>query len=286
MLACILVALPAHADKKRGSPAQRLLTRAEQEFDDQRYEESIQTLSAALVRPQSTREERISILRLLALNYITLGQNDEAESAIRGLLVLQPDYELPESESPRFRDVFVATKKKWDREGRPGLVVRKQRRQDRPVRMSHASPSQLDPGEPVTLKSIIDDPDGRISEVRLYYRTGSQGKFKTRPTKRTGKTALASIPPGAVKPPLVEYYFQAVDERGLPVIGRGDADAPLRIAVRDSSGGWVVPVAIGGGVLGAGAIVGGLALAGVFSSDGGDNTGPGRPATVTVTVRE
>ena len=65
------------------------------QFDDQQYEESIQTLSAALLRPNNTKQQRVDIYRLLALNYITLNRKDEAESAVRGLLALQPDYTLP-----------------------------------------------------------------------------------------------------------------------------------------------------------------------------------------------
>ena len=64
---------------------QDLITRGKNLFDDQQYEESIQTLSAALLRPNNTKEQRIEIYRLLAYNYITLNRKEEAESAARGL---------------------------------------------------------------------------------------------------------------------------------------------------------------------------------------------------------
>ena len=59
------------------------------------------------------------------------------------------------------------------------------------------------------------------------------------------------------------------------MLSRGDAAAPLRVAVPDDAKGWILPVAIGGGVLGAAAIVGGLALAGVFKSSS-KAPGPGQ----------
>ncbi|HWL85125.1 MAG TPA: hypothetical protein VNO21_04950, partial [Polyangiaceae bacterium] len=104
------------------SPQQMLIVRGRQLFEDQEYEESIQALSAALLHPSDTVNEVIEIHRLLALDYITLGKKEEAASAVRGLLALRPDYALPSSESPRFRDFFATTREMWLAEGRPGLV--------------------------------------------------------------------------------------------------------------------------------------------------------------------
>src|SRR5690606_32864013 len=122
----------------------------------------------------------------------------------------------------------------------------------------------------------LQDPGGRVADVRLYYRTGTRGEFlSTDTTTHHGSThpspaqIHASIPASAVAPPLVEYYLVAVDAQGSAIAFRGDASSPLRLAVKEPSKGWVLPVAIGGGVLGAAAIVGGLALAGVFSSGSG-----------------
>jgi len=100
------LACPSSAWAQR-SP-QDLVQRGKALFDDQQYEESIQTLSAALLRPNNTKTQRLDVYRLLALNYITLNRKDEAESAVRGLLALEPTYTLPASESPRFRDFFGA----------------------------------------------------------------------------------------------------------------------------------------------------------------------------------
>src|SRR6185503_19592424 len=115
-----LFAAPAFAQQHR--TAQDLVARGRSLFDDQQYEESIQTLSAALLRPSNTLAQKVEIYRLLALNYITLGRKDEAENAVRGLLVQQPDYEIPAKESPRFRDFFAHSRAKWEAEGRPGLA--------------------------------------------------------------------------------------------------------------------------------------------------------------------
>jgi hypothetical protein len=267
---------------------QDLVARGQQLFEDQQYEESIQTLSGALLRPSNTKAQKVEIYRLLMLNYITLNRKDEAESAVRGLLAIEPEYSLPSSESPRFRDFFAAVKEKWEQEGRPGLV-----KETEPpplaVTMKHASPSQVAPGTAIDLSATLEDPGKRVTAVKMFYRTGSKGKFSEVTASLDGAGVHATVPGSAVQPPLVEYYLQGFDKGGLPVVSRGDAGAPLRVAVPEPSKGWVLPVAIGGGVLGAAAIVGGLALAGVFKgkSSGGGPTGPGgNAATVTVTVGE
>ena len=168
-------------------------------FDDQQYEESIQTLSAALVRPNNTKGQKLDIYRLLALNYITLNRKDEAESAVRGLLALQPEYMLPSGESPRFRDFFAAAKQRWEAEGRPGLV-REASSLPAAVTMTHNSPAQAEKRKQLDLTAILSDPDHRVVTVKLFYRHGSKAKFDDTSADLDGEHVRASIPPEAVLP--------------------------------------------------------------------------------------
>jgi tetratricopeptide (TPR) repeat protein len=276
------------AAKPAAGQPQDLVQKGQAQFDEQQYEESIQTLSAALLRPSNTPAQKVEVYRLLALNYITLGRKDEAENAVRGLLVQQPDYEIPAKESPRFRDFFAQARAKWEAEGRPGIV--KEEPTQKPVVLKHGSPTQVDPGTNVELRARLDDPEGRTGSVKLFYRSGGKGDFTEARADVDGASVRASIPAAAIKPPVVDYYFEVLDGGGAVIASRGDASSPLRIAVPESSGkGWVLPVAIGGSVLGAAAIVGVLALAGVFKSSpsggGGGPTGRGT-STVTISVGE
>ncbi len=292
---CIL--LPAAAVRAQTQPPSAsgaaeaaLVARGRQLFDDQRYEESIQSLSAALMHPSSTPDEKVEIYRLLALDFITLGKKDEAGSAVRGLLALRPDYELPASESPRFRNFFAAVRDAWTAEGRPG-ATRAAAPSLAPVAMLHESPALMEPNQALALVVHLVDEDHRVAAVRLVYRTGTGGTFTTakasldrgQPGQLGSRdVAQATIPAYAVKPPLVEYYLEALDADGMVVASRGDAAAPLRVAVPDDKRAtWVLPVAVGGAILGAATIIGGLALTGVFSSGGGS----ARTATVSVNVR-
>ena len=300
LLAClhaILLSTPAFAQPKpAGPPAaakpgaakpQDLIQKGQAQFDEQQYEESIQTLSAALLRPSNTLAQKVEIYRLLALNYITLNRKDEAENAVRGLLVQQPDYQIPATESPRFRDFFSSARTKWEAEGRPGLA--KDEPTQKPVILKHGSPTQVDPGSNLELHARLDDADGRTGSVKLFYRSGSKGDFTEGLAQVDGASVKAEIPGAAIKPPVVDYYFEVLDGAGNVIASRGDASSPLRIAVSEGgSKGWVLPVAIGGSVLGAAAVVGILALAGVFkgsSSGGGGTTGKGM-STVSISIGE
>ncbi|WP_394846643.1 hypothetical protein LZC95_04150 [Pendulispora brunnea] len=279
-LAVLAVALVAGGAAAQPAAQRDLLGRGRQLFEDQRYEESIQTLSAALLRPNNPDADKIEIYRVLALDFITLNKKEEAESALRGLLALRPDYEFPSSESPRFRDFFTAIRDRWVAEGRPGLV--KTSMPQAQVLMAHISPAEWPPDRKVTLSVRLSDPQHRVTGVQLLYRTGSRGPFNTVEATMENDLARATIPATAMRPPLVEYYIEGLDSGGLPIVSRGDASAPLRMAVPEPRArhDWVLPAAIGGAVLGAAVIVGGLALTGVFS--GGNDA---RTSTVSVTVR-
>jgi hypothetical protein len=245
---------------------QDLVTRGKQLFDDQQYEESIQTLSAALLRPNNTKAQRLDVYRLLALNYITLNRKDEAESAVRGLLALDPSYTLPASESPRFRDFFSAAQKRWEDEGRPGLV-RESEPPPVPPTMQHVSPSQVAPGTTIPLSVTLEDPQGRVYDVKLFFRPGSVGKFTEQETQLGNSIAKAVIPGRIVQPPLVEYFFEGFDKGGLPVVARGDVAAPLRVAVPAPSKGWIIGLGVGIGVaVVAGVVIGVLAAVGAFGA--------------------
>ena len=273
------------AARPAGKPAAPvdLVQKGQAQFEEQQYEESIQTLSAALLRPNNTQAQKVEIYRLLALDYITLGRKDEAENAVRGLLVQQPDYEIPVKESPRFRDFFAQARAKWEAEGRPGIAKEEQKQ----VVLKHGSPAQVEAGTSIELRARLDDPEERTGSVKLYYRSGTKGDFTSALAQLDGATVRATIPGAAIKPPVVDYYFEVLDGAGAVMANRGDASSPLRIAVPEgSSKGWVLPVAIGGSVIGAAAIVGVLALAGVFKSSSGGAGATRGMSTVSVSVGE
>ncbi|RLB64792.1 MAG: hypothetical protein DRI90_03715 [Deltaproteobacteria bacterium] len=234
---CLGIALPgvSHAQSKKKQSVASLIKKGQKHFDEQKYEESIQTLSAALMRPGIAGEEKIKVFQLLAYNYIVLQRTEEADGAVRGLLVIDEEYQLPETESPRFRDFFDKVRKDWEDDGKPGLKEETGLAVSK-VKIHHQSPAEADPGATISLEGEIDDPDIEVSTVSVSYRAGTKGKFKATKAKYAMRKFTVDIPGDVVEPPLVEYYIEARSKAGLPIAIRGDAENPLRIAVSDSGG--------------------------------------------------
>ncbi|MCZ7682713.1 MAG: hypothetical protein M5U28_29525 [Sandaracinaceae bacterium] len=87
VLACACV-LALAASSASPALAQRnpLIARGQQEYDELRFEEALQTLSAALVRSGNSRQQQALVYRLLAFTYLALGREEEASGAYRSML--------------------------------------------------------------------------------------------------------------------------------------------------------------------------------------------------------
>jgi hypothetical protein len=246
--------------------AQRnLVDVGQRQFDELHYEEAVQTLSAAVIRSGNTPQIEARIYELLAMAYQALGRTDEAEGAWRLMLIRAPDRQASQDLSPRTQAFFNGVRQRWESEGRPGITVASTNNgtavtatpgtPPAEVRIEHRSPPQQQRGRPVPLSASLVDPGNRVARLVLAFRHNNVGIFQRVDATRdeTGTYAI-TLPGSIVRPPLVEYYFEAVDGNGLPVQQRGDALAPLRVAVPEPGGvpwwAWV-----GGGVLVAGAAV-------------------------------
>lgn len=233
-----------------------LVSRGQTLYDELRYEEALQTLSAAHIRSGNSREERATIYALLAFTYLALQREEEAEGAYRGLLAVDPEFAPDSAISPRMREFFSGVRERWEADGRPGLPA------PAPVTIRHRSPPQADAGESIELLATVEDPSGQLEQVVLAFRRGSEDVFQRLNANRAGDRFAATIPGDAVAPPLVEYYFEGLDGSGLPVAARGDVAAPLRVAVPEESSSvftqwwfWVGAVVLVGGAVTAAVLI-------------------------------
>lgn len=259
-LAAVMVALTVPALASAQGASRNLVALGRQQYEDLRYDEAIQTLSAAIIRRGNTPAQELEAYELLGLSYLALNRNDEAEGAFRRVLVLDPSHQLSNDLAPRILEFYAGVRERWEAEGRPGIQQQPSSGQSvpqpqQPVTIEHRSPPQQQRNRPVTLHATLNDPDNRVARLVLAYRTGSRGVFRRIDARQVANGRYeATIPGESVRPPLVEYYFEAVDGSGIPVQARGDALAPLRVAVPEPGG---VPwwVFAGGGVLVAAAVV-------------------------------
>jgi len=247
-----------------------LIHQGQEQYDDLRFEEALQTLSAALVRTGNSRAQYATIYRLLAFTYLALGRQEEASGAYRSMLPLAPDYVPDESSAPRTREFFANVRQQWEDAGRPGMESAAV--DTTPIEIGHRSPPEAERETAVPLTAHIEDPHGRVAQLVLAYRQGTSAVFTRLDTRLEDDGEYhATIPADDVAPPLVEYYFEALDAQGLPVAARGDVAAPLRIAVPEPGNvltAWWFWTIIG--VVAAGAVVGGIVIADQLS---GPSTG-------------
>jgi hypothetical protein len=267
-LLAAMAATDAQAQTGEARDTNPLIERGASEYEELHFEEALQTLSAALVRSGNTPQQRGRIYRYLALTYLALDREEEAAGAWRSMLAIEPDHEVDSSLSPRFRDFFGNVRREWEAEGRPGLLP------PAPVTIEHRSPPEADHDQSITLSARMNDPGGRTAHLVLAYRPGTSAVFTRIETRAEGEDFVATIPGAEVRPPLVEYYFEAVDANGLPIASRGDVAAPLRIAVPSpqadvTSEGWFW-AAIGGG---AAVVAGAIILGVVLGTQGGTGQG-------------
>ncbi|HJK96286.1 MAG TPA: tetratricopeptide repeat protein, partial [Polyangiaceae bacterium LLY-WYZ-14_1] len=229
----------------RASGGNPLVRQGVQEVDELRYEQAVQTLSAALIRAGNTEAEERAIYRSLAYAYFALGRLEEAEGAFRRLLAVAPDAQrLDPALSPRVRAFFTGVASRWVGDGRPGSPP------PAPVRIVHRSPPRSERDADLDLTAVLEDPQGRVSRLALAYREGTREVFRRldmRPREEGG--FVATVPGDDVRPPFVEYYVEALDDSGLPVAATGDVAAPLRVTVPEPEPGlaqqWWFWVAVG-----------------------------------------
>jgi hypothetical protein len=251
----------------------------------------VQLLGAALLKLDITDDQRVDVYRWLAYNYIVLKKEEAAKSATYKLYAVDEGFELPSTESPRFREPFAKWKTQWIEDGKPGQP-KPAEKPPATVTIKHLPSGDVGVGMSISVSGTIDDPDKRVARVVVAYRTGSKGKFVELPATLGLGDFRATIPSTAAKPPIVEYYVTALDKGGIPIATRGDADVPLRVVVEAEKEGSIL------GTwwfwTGTTAVVAGAVL-GVFfltrkSDDSGPGPvvppGPGSPSTVTITIGE
>ena len=279
---------PAHAQE-----ANPLIQQGISQYNELEYETSVNTLSAALIRPGNSNENKITIYHYLGLNYLILGREAEADGAFRSLLAIDENWTLDQvSTSPKVLEFFDATKQQWIADGKPGM---EQAIKVSTVKIVHKLPDKGVKDEDNYLKIELENPEKIPVKVAVFYRKSSDEKFNQTFANISGYSKdmqrvvyMVTIPGADVQPPSVEYFIEARSTKGEVLNSKGEESAPMRIPVPEEGKKkktlmWGL---IGG--LGAAVIVGlvvGLAV-GLTRDDGGPSNGTPEPAAVTIVICE
>lgn len=168
----VLAASP-HLDKCRS---------LEGEFD---YKGMVAECALVAGDSDATPEDRVEAHRLLGFAHTALGHDNAAREWFVRLLVLDPDHELPNEVSPRFREVFSRAAKHIEEHGR--------------VTVSHQPPTAEASllGTPLRLSFEVSDALERVASAHLIVDAiidGAAGEAVTAPL-----TKMPSEREGAVR---------------------------------------------------------------------------------------
>ncbi len=278
---------PALASAQQAIPEtdNELLRQGLQLYEEMEYERSVETLSAALIRPGNSVGDQLLIFQTLGTLYVFLNRQQEAEVALERLLCIDGAFDFGEYASPRITQVFDRVRQQWQESGSPCPdQVGSGQPEAAPVTMDHESPDTANPGETLELQVSIEDPDLRVNSVILFYRVqGEEGFDQTPATMVSAGVFEAAIPGDAVGAPAAVYYIQAVSDGGDPLAALGTPRAPLRVPVssgerRSIARTWWFWTIVGVVVVGAGLGIGlGLGLQ-------DDPPQPPGEATLTISV--
>jgi hypothetical protein len=244
-----------------------LIEQGLKQYNDLEYETSINSLSAALVMPGSSDEQKILIYQYLGLNYLVLGREAEAAGAFRGLLVIDENWSFdPVTTSPKVVEFFTKVKQKWIADGKPG---REKLVQKKVVNIIHKIPGEGSPGQDLNLKIEIENPQKIPLKIIVAYKSAADEKFsETMATmkgysdeEKTRVLYMVTIPGESVKDISVDYYINVEDTQGNLLGSKGDENVPLRIPVASEDKKKRKKRALLGGLLGG---LGGAAVIGII----------------------
>jgi hypothetical protein len=198
-------------------------------YDALEYEKAVTLLDAVLGTAHAeslTRQEKIVVLRTLALAHFALGHEAETRAAFERLLRVDPALQLDRRLAPRLRVLLEETRAKvatqavapLPPEGLQAVAVTTQ-------------PVVPRDGEPLTLR--VPDPSREAPMLTVYHRSGNVRAFSRVEAHRLNQGGYAVTVAGPlVRAPSFEFYLVLLDRAGAPVAGAGSLGDPVRLLVQ------------------------------------------------------
>jgi hypothetical protein len=218
-----------------GPSAAAQLAQASTHFRELDYDLAIEAADRAMSAPDCEATQRVEALRLKGSSLVVLSRVPDATAAFEAIFALDPEYELPDSTSPRVLAVFRPARARW-------LVAEQERLATQygasltALKIDSHLPAKAKGGLPLEAAFDVSDPGRVSSRVVLSYRRRGTVTFATlaAAVPSGGGRVAFTLPGGATASDTdytLELHTQVRHPTGLTLRRAGDAEHPLTIAI-------------------------------------------------------
>jgi hypothetical protein len=206
---------------------------AMESYDLLEYEEAQRLLkeSIALARKQGVKDPAVaeSFLDLAIVLHSGLANVKEARLAMNEAVKIDPSIEIDKAYRTKALSALL-------------IEAKREYGQDRSVQCEEVRGIEhvhIERAAPRTEKSIDArlGPDLDAKDVYVYYRPGTGSEFSRSPLKQSGDcTYSGAIPAEAMQGPVVHYYLQVMNRRGVVIANRGTPESAFIIELNAEAG--------------------------------------------------
>src|SRR5579871_5384538 len=239
-LAFVLPSL-ARAQQDVVKLAERLNKKAMEDYDSLEFDSARQTLLSAIAKLRDAGQDETPTAAKIYVNlgivYIS-GFKDKNRGIQQFVNALKIDGNLaldPERATPELQEAFDQAK---EQAGSETTSKKKPPPVDETPAvkgLQHTAIDEAPAGQDVAVKAQVGS-DVQAARVFVFYRAGGQEDYVSVPMTARGSEWSAVIPGEAMEGKAVQYYIEARDQRGRPVIAAGTAASPFIIMVTEGKG--------------------------------------------------
>jgi hypothetical protein len=248
-LAVLALATPAFAQQDVLKLCERLNKKAMEDYDSLEFDSARQTLLSAIAKLRDAGQDETPTAARIYVNLGTVyiaGFKDKNRGVQQfvNALKIDPNAHLDqERATPELQEAFdQAVKQAGGKKGGGRKPPREEPPPDEPPAaqvkgLQHTPVDEGKAGIDVQIKAQLgaDVPPSRLF---LFYRSGGQEDYVSVPMQKQGGDWVGTIPGDAMEGKAVQYYLEARDSRGRPVMGgNASAASPYIITVNEGTGG-------------------------------------------------
>ena len=250
---CWLSADYAYAQTQQDIEKQvsRMNKKAMEDYDSLEFESARKTLidAVAILRANGYDETPLAAKTYVNLGMIYIAGFKDRNRGVQqfvNALKIKPDTRLdPMLSTPELEEAFAAAQKQVGVKGQPKPPTGNEPKPPtgneptpptgtEPKGLVHNPVDEARPNQPIPIRAQLGTDTG-ATRVYLFFRGGGQEDYVSEPMKQQGADWVGVIPGEAVTGRALQYYLEARDARGRPVVGSGSAPNPYIITINENA---------------------------------------------------